>query len=86
MEDLIFLQNNELKYIFDAVNSYQIIFHPYYFKEGEFKHYKEFLMNGKDKIIVNDKIRMYKKRKIRMYSFVHKFPNKSAFFFDIITH
>ena len=30
---------------------------------------------------VNDKIRMYKKRKIRMYSFVHKFPNKSAFFF-----
>ena len=55
MEDLIILQDNELDDIFDIVNSYQIIFHSYYFKEGKFEHYDDFLRDTKDKIIILDR-------------------------------
>lgn len=55
MQDLIILQDNELDDIFDIVNSYQIIFHSYYFKEGKFEHYSDFLRDRKDKIIILDR-------------------------------
>lgn len=55
MNDLIILEDNDLNDIFDLVNSFQIIFHPYYAMEGKFTHYKEYLMNKKDKIIVLDR-------------------------------
>lgn len=53
--DLILLEDNDLQDIFDIINSFQIVFHPYYLKEGKFKHYDEFLRNKKDKIILLDR-------------------------------
>lgn len=53
--DLIILEDNDLEDIFSCVNAFQIIFHPYYAKEGKFIHFKEFLRNKKDKIIVLDR-------------------------------
>lgn len=53
--DLILLEDDELQDIFDMINNFQIIYHPYYFKEGKFEHYKEFLEDKKDKIIILDR-------------------------------
>ena len=55
MTDLIILEDNDLDDIFDIVNAFQIVFHPYYAKEGKFINYKDFLRNQKDKIIVLDR-------------------------------
>lgn len=55
MNDLIILEDDDLSNIFNLVNNFQIIFHPYYAMEGKFTHYKEYLMNKKDKIIVLDR-------------------------------
>ncbi len=53
--DFILLEDNELQDIFDIVSSFQIIFHPYYFKEGKFEHYKEFLEDKNNKVIILDR-------------------------------
>lgn len=53
--DFILLEDNELQDIFDIVNNFQIIFHPYYFKEGKFEHYKEFLEDTNNKVIILDR-------------------------------
>lgn len=53
--DFILLEDNELQDIFDIVNDFQIIFHPYYFKEGKFEHYEEFLEDKKEKVIILDR-------------------------------
>lgn len=55
MNDLIILEDDDLNNIFDLVNAFQIVFHPYYAMEGKFTHYKEYLMNKKDKIIILDR-------------------------------
>lgn len=55
MTDVIILEDNDLNDIFDIVNAFQIVFHPYYAKEGKFVHFKEFLKDQKDKIIVLDR-------------------------------
>lgn len=55
MTDLILLEDNDLDILFKIINDFQIIFHPYYSKDGIFVHYDEFLRNNKDKIIVLDR-------------------------------
>ena len=55
MTDLIILEDNDLDDIFDIVNAFQIVFHPYYAKKGKFINYKDFLRDQKDKIIVLDR-------------------------------
>ena len=47
VNDLIILEDDDLDNIFDLVNDFQIVFHPYYAMEGKFTHYKEYLMNKK---------------------------------------
>lgn len=53
--DLILLEGNDLQDIFDIVGRFQIVFHPYYSKEGKFEHYGDFLRNKKNKIILLDR-------------------------------
>lgn len=53
--DLILLQDDDLDFIFDTVNKFQIIFHPYYAPDGIFCHYEHFIKNKKDKIIILDR-------------------------------
>lgn len=40
--DLLLLEDNDLQNIFDIMDSFQIVFHPYYSKEGKFEHYDLF--------------------------------------------
>lgn len=53
--DFILLEDDELQEIFEVMNRFQIIFHPYYSREGKLEHYNDFLRNKKNKIIILDR-------------------------------
>lgn len=53
--DFILLEDEDLQDIFDVINKFQIVFHPYYSKEGKFENYDHFLRNNKNKIILLDR-------------------------------